>query len=105
MAKSMEEVYELTINAAEKALGFEFADILMVEGKTLRIATRRRYFDNLSLELPLDGDENITVRAARTGKPILVPDTSKNHAYVDVGLQTRPACSTHENWPYESSEY
>jgi len=89
LAKSMEEVYELTIDAAEKTLGFEFVDILMVEGKRLRIATRRRYFDNLSLGLPLDGDEGITVRAARTGKPVLVPDTSKDHAHVDVGLQTR----------------
>ena len=89
MAKSMEEVYELTLDAAEKTLGFEFADMSMVEGKTLRVVAHRGYFGNLSLELPLDGDKGITVRTARTGKPVLVQDISKDGAYVGVGLQMR----------------
>ena len=88
-AKSMEEIYELTLDVAEKALGFEFADILMTDAKMLRLVVQRGHFENLSLELPLDGDKGITVRVARTGKSALVPDISKDNAYVDVGLQTR----------------
>jgi PAS domain S-box-containing protein len=43
----------------------------------------------LSLELPLDGDKGITVRAANTVKPVLVSDISKDSAYVGVGLHMR----------------
>jgi len=91
LAKSMQEIYELTLDAAQKTLGFEFADILMVEEKMLRLVSHLGYPENggqgaLSLELPLDGDKGITVRAARTGKPVFIPDADKDSAYVDVGL-------------------
>jgi PAS domain S-box-containing protein len=86
MAKSMGEIYELVLNVAEKTLGFEFADVLLVEGKTLRAVAHRGYIEKLSLELSLDGDKGITVRAARTGKPVLVPDIGNDSAYVGVGL-------------------
>jgi len=89
MAKSMAEIYELTLEAAEKALGFEFADILVMKERTLCLATHLGYSRISSLELPLDGDKGITVRAARTGKPVFVPDISKEEAYVEGGLQTR----------------
>jgi PAS domain S-box-containing protein len=85
LAKSMEEIYELTLDAAEKTLGFEFADILIVEGKMLRLNAHRGFSKNLSLKLPLDGDKGITARAAGTGKPVYVPDISKEKAYVEGG--------------------
>jgi PAS domain S-box-containing protein len=88
-AKNMEEIYKLTLDAAEKTLGFEFADILIMKEKTLCLATHLGYSRISSLELPLDGDKGITVRAARTGKPVLVPDISKEEAYVEGGIQTR----------------
>jgi PAS domain S-box-containing protein len=84
-AKSMEEIQELVLEAAEKTLGFEFADMLIVKEKTLRLMAYRGHSRISSLELPLDGDKGITVRAARTGKPILVPDISKDKAYVEGG--------------------
>jgi PAS domain S-box-containing protein len=83
MAKTMEEIYELTLDAAEKTLGFEFADVFMVEGKILHLVTHRGKTKISSLRLPLDGDKGITVRAAKTGKPVLVPDISKEEAYVE----------------------
>jgi PAS domain S-box-containing protein len=88
-AKSMEEIYELALDAAEKTLGFEFADFLMVEGKMLCLMTHRGPSGISSLKLPLDGDEGITVKAARTGKPVFVPDISKEKAYVEGGLGAR----------------
>ncbi|HML03951.1 MAG TPA: PAS domain S-box protein, partial [Candidatus Bathyarchaeia archaeon] len=74
---------------AEKTLGFEFADILIVKEKTLCLTARRGYSKISSLELPLDGEKGITVRVARTGEPVFVPDISKDDAYVEGGLQTR----------------
>jgi len=89
MAESMEDIYELTLDAAEKTLGFELADILIIEGKMLRVVAHRGYSEKLSLKLPLDGDKGITVRAARTGKSVLVPDVSKEKAYVETGESIR----------------
>ena len=88
-ARSMGEIYELTLDAAEKILGFEFADIFIIEGKMLNLVTHRGHSKISSLALPMDGGEGVSVRAARTGKPILVPDISKEKAYVEGGLGAR----------------
>ena len=84
-AETMKEIYELTLDAAEKTLGFEFADILIIKGKMLCLVSHRGPSRELLLKLPLDGHRGITVRAAKTGKPVLVPDISKEKAYVEVG--------------------
>ncbi len=84
-AKSIEEIYRLTLDATEKTLGFEYASILMIEGKMLCLAAYRGYSKSFSLRLPLSGDKGITVKVVRTGKPVFVPDISKNKAYVRGG--------------------
>jgi len=89
MAKSMEEIYRLTLDAMEKTLGFEYASILMIEGKMLCLVARRGYSRYLSLKLPLDGDKGITVEVVRTDKPAFVPDISKNKAYIKGGEDIR----------------
>jgi len=83
MAKNMEEVYRLTLNAMEKTLGFEFNDIFIIDGKMLRLVVHRGYSKNLTLKLPLDKDRGITVRVAKKGKPVYVPDVRKDNAYVE----------------------
>ena len=88
-AESMEEIYKLTLDAAEKILGFEFADILITKGKMLHLVTHRGLSKDLLLKLPLDGDKGITVRAANTGKPVYIPDVRKDKAYVKGGEDTR----------------
>ncbi|MGQ9506549.1 MAG: PAS domain S-box protein [Candidatus Bathycorpusculaceae bacterium] len=87
MAKSMEEIYKLTLDAMEKTLGFEFADIFIVEGKMLCLKAHRGYSKDLSLKLPLDGDRGVTVKAARTKKSIFVPDVRKEKAFVGKGAE------------------
>jgi len=82
-AKSMEEIYELTLDATEKTLGFEFADVFMVKGNMLQLVTHRGKTRISSLSLPMDGDRGISVRAARTGKLVLIPDIRKEEAYVE----------------------
>jgi len=84
-AKNMEKVYKLTLDAMEKTLGFEFADIFIIDGKMLCLVVHRGYSKNLSLKLPLDGEKGITVRAVRVGKPVYVPDIRKEKAYVKGG--------------------
>jgi len=84
-AKNMNEIYKLTLDAMEKILGFEYASILMVKEKILCLVARRGYSKILSLKLPLDGEKGITVKAAKTGQTVLVPDTSKEEAYVKGG--------------------
>ena len=81
-AESLGDVYRVTLKAMEKTLGFEYASILMVEGKMLRLVSQRGYSKNLSLDLPLDGKKGVTVKVARTGKPIFVSDIRKEKGYI-----------------------
>jgi len=85
MARNKEEIYKLALDATEKTLGFEYASILMVEGKTLCMTGHRGYSRSLSLKLPLDGDEGITVRVVRKGRPVFVRDVKRDRAYVQGG--------------------
>jgi PAS domain S-box-containing protein len=82
MAKSLKEIHAVTLEAMEKTLGFEYASILKVEGKTLRLMCNRGYSKDLSLRLPLDGEKGVTVRAAKTGKPICVKNLEKEEKYI-----------------------
>ncbi len=85
-AESMKEIYTLTLKAMEKTLGFEYASILAVEGKILRLVSHRGYSKQFSLNLPLDGEKGVTLKAAKTGKPVYVPDIRKEKAYVKSGV-------------------
>jgi len=85
MAENLEDIYKLTQSAMEKLLGFEYASILVVEGKSLRLVAHHGYSEELGLVLSLDGEKGVTVRVARTGKPIIVSDVRKEKTYVKGG--------------------
>ena len=80
-ATSLEQIVRFTLDAMEVALGFDFADILFVEGGCLRVKGNRG-MDVTFPELPLTG-RGLTVRAARKKASIRIPDTRKEDAYVD----------------------
>jgi PAS domain S-box-containing protein len=83
-ANSLQQVYELTLDAMERMLGFEFATFMGVDKGNLRIECQRGYPEPLILQLPLNGSKKgITVKAATTRKPILVADTTKDEDYVE----------------------
>ncbi|MEM1589419.1 MAG: PAS domain S-box protein, partial [Candidatus Bathyarchaeia archaeon] len=84
-AKSLKEIYRLTLDAMEKTLGSEYASILIMEENALRLVAHRGYSRVSSLRLPLEGSEGVTVKAAKTGKPVYVPDVRKEPAYVVGG--------------------
>lgn len=83
-ADSLQEVYELTLDAMEETLGFEQASFLLIEGNKFRIVGYRGYPTSLGVFLPLDGSKRgITVKAANTHRSILVHDTRKDEDYVE----------------------
>ena len=89
-ANNLQGVYELTLDAMEQTLGFEHAAFLVAEKGKLQVACQRGYPSPLLLELPLDGSKGgLTVRAAKTCKPVLVSDTRKDKNYVEGVLGIR----------------
>jgi len=81
---SLQEAYELTLDAMERTLGFEHATFMMIDRGKLRVVCQRGYSTLLNLELPLDGTKKgVTVKATNTCKPVLVPDTRKDKDYVE----------------------
>ncbi|MCS7124756.1 MAG: PAS domain S-box protein [Candidatus Bathyarchaeota archaeon] len=86
-AKSIEEICKRTLNAMQKILGFKYMDFFMVAGKKLRLMGSLGLQRPLKLVLPLEGEKGVTVRAAKTGKAVYVPDVRKDPAYVDAGVK------------------
>ena len=82
MAASMEKIYQLTLDAMEKTLGFEHASFMVVDRNMLAVVDQRGY-QSLSMKLPLNESRGITVKVATTGQSLLVPDTRKESAYVE----------------------
>jgi len=80
-ATSINEVGRYTLDAAELSLGFDFADISIVEGKFLKVIGHRgEIYDFVGA--PLDG-RGVTVKAANTKTTVKVADTSKEPLYID----------------------
>jgi PAS domain S-box-containing protein len=85
MAETLQEIYSLTLDAAQKTLEFEYASIMALEGNELTVKANRGYRKRLSMRLRMDQRRGITVKAAKTGNPIWVPDVRKNKNYVAGG--------------------
>ncbi len=80
---SLQQVYNLTLDAMEQALGFEHAEFIIVDKNALKVVSTRGYFGPF-MDLPLDGSKGgITVRAANTREPILAPDLKKEKDYFE----------------------
>jgi signal transduction histidine kinase/putative methionine-R-sulfoxide reductase with GAF domain len=93
-AKTLNEVYEWTLDAMEKTLGFGHASFSIVENKKLRFYHQRGYRTPLDTELPVDGSKSgITVKAASQRKTVLVSDVSQDKDYVQGGVDAPPARS------------
>ena len=82
MAKTFEDIYSLTLNAIKETLGFEYASILISDGKYLRVVAQIGHPESLGRKLPIQGEKGITVKAVRTGRTIVVPDVTKEPTYI-----------------------
>jgi len=80
-AKTIEEITENTLDAAELTLGFDRADFCTVEDGYLKFRGNRGAPMAYSV-MPLSG-RGITVRAVKIGKSVRVTDTRKDALYVD----------------------
>jgi PAS domain S-box-containing protein len=82
-ANSLQQVYELTLDAMGQLLGFEHASFLIKDKDYLRVVCQRGYAEPLDFRLPMDGSKKgITVAAANKGKPIIVDDVTRSSEYV-----------------------
>jgi signal transduction histidine kinase/putative methionine-R-sulfoxide reductase with GAF domain len=81
-AKDVQGVYELTVDAMEKTLGFEYAAFMVAERSTLKVVCYRGLSEPQLRDLPVEGTNGVTVRVMKTGVSILVPDVSKDKEYV-----------------------
>ena len=93
-AKTLNEVYELTLDAMEKTLGFAHASFLSVAKNAVVFEHQRGYTAPFGFTLPLDGSKGgITVKAAALRKTILLGDVSKDKNYVQGAKNIPPARS------------
>lgn len=83
-AQSPQQVCELTLDAVEKTLGFEYATFLVLDRGYLRVASQRGISRSLIKELPVNGSKRgITVRAFNSRQTVLVKDVWKDRDYVE----------------------
>ncbi len=94
VARSLNEVYEVTLDAMEKTLGFGHASFLPVKNEALMFEHQRGYAAPSGFELPLDGSKGgITVKAGASRKTVLLNDVSKDESYVQGAVNLPPAKS------------
>ncbi|NIQ05017.1 MAG: PAS domain S-box protein [Candidatus Korarchaeota archaeon] len=84
-AKKLDDIFEFTLDAMEQTLGFSHASIQLKESHSLELEAYRGFksFPQELRRLPLDGT-GITVKAATTGKTILLNDVTQHPNYLDV---------------------
>jgi PAS domain S-box-containing protein len=88
-ANDLQQIYELTLDALEKMLGFENATFMVAERGRLREVCQRGYPEPW-LDLPLDGTKKgLTVKAVKTREVVLVHDVRKDKDYVKANPRVR----------------
>ncbi len=82
MAKSIDTLVKQTLEAIELTLGFQYADFMLVENRSLVTKRSIGQIPTL-LVLPLDG-RGLAVRVAKTKLTLRISDTRKEPDYVDL---------------------
>ena len=84
-AETMDEIINLTLDAMEEALEFQYFSFLTVKEGSLLINSRLA--GSQGLILPLDGS-GLTVRAANTQESVMVNDTRLNSDYHEGNVKS-----------------
>ena len=82
-ATDIPEVYDITFQAMTEIIGYRRCSILVVEDGVLRDVHLKGYGEDVKWNLPLDG-KGLTVRAARTGETLYVPDVRLDPDYIEA---------------------
>lgn len=91
-ARSLDELYKLTLRLTDEILGFNNVDILVVHGNRLEQTFYRGDIYE-GIVVPLDG-RGVTVRAVKQRRTQLVNDVSSDPDYVSPRMLG--SCSSHE---------
>jgi two-component system, NtrC family, sensor kinase len=89
LLRDPQEIAEAVLDIAVRVLDFHDSDFLLIdEGRQeLYLAARRGQIRApTNLRLPLEGGRGVTVAAARSGRPVYVPDVSQDLRYVYTGF-------------------
>jgi GAF domain-containing protein len=84
-----QEIAEAVLDIAVRVLHLQDTDLLLVDraDRELHLVARRGQMQHaVGARLPLDGDQGITVAAARSGQAIYVPDVREDPRYVFAGF-------------------
>ncbi|MCX8177964.1 MAG: GAF domain-containing protein [Candidatus Bathyarchaeota archaeon] len=82
MAEDLKEICKITLDAMRHTLGFEYASFFILEGEKLRMLGQSGSSEPARLVLPMSGNVGISVRAAKTGEAVVVPDVRLDPSYV-----------------------
>jgi GAF domain-containing protein len=89
LLRDARQIAETVLEIAARVLDFQDSDFLLVnEARTeLYVTARRGQLESAGgLRLPLDGEQGITVAAARSGRPVYVSDVRQDPRYVYTGF-------------------
>ena len=84
-----QEIAEAVLDIAVRVLHLQDTDLLLVDeaSRELYVVARRGQLQHaVGARLPLDGDQGITVAAARSGQAVYVPDVREDPRYVFAGF-------------------
>jgi GAF domain-containing protein len=91
LVQDPQQIAGTVLDIAARVLALQDSDFLLVDETQgeLYVAARRGLLESASgLRLPLDGEQGITVAAARSGEPVYVPDVRQDARYVYAGFPT-----------------
>jgi GAF domain-containing protein len=89
LLRGPQEIAEAVLDIAVRVLDLQDTDFLLVDEvrRELHLVARRGQLQHAVGErLSLDGDQGITVAAARSGQPLYVPDVRQDPRYVFAGF-------------------
>jgi len=84
-AQSLQQLYELTLDAIVKSLGFKYAVLMVVDKGGLKPVCQRGHSKPLPSQIPLDGSKGgLIARAMAAKKTMLAQDVWSTKGYVEI---------------------
>lgn len=89
LLRDARQIAEAVLEIAARVLDCPDSHFLLVDEtqRELYVVARRRQLEGaIGLRLPLDSEQGVTVAAARSGRPVYVPDVRQELRYVSTGF-------------------
>ncbi len=82
LSLDMDEITTAALDTIENILNFTSSSLLLIDEEKNELYIKGKRGFEIDIRLPLNGGKGVTVWVARTGKPIIIPDTRKEPRYV-----------------------